>query len=69
MIYGFVFFGIPLLAIIEVCRTLRGGSRIFWLVFIIGGFLILPILGLFFSAIFFIFKKRFVAAQRRYRKP
>jgi hypothetical protein len=57
-------YGLPLWAIVSVCRFLRGGLRIFWVVLIVGGFLFIPLIGLILSVMWFVFKSRFVDWQR-----
>ena len=63
-----VIYGIPIWALISVFRNLRGGFRIFWILLIIAGFFIVPLIGIILSVMFLVFKRRFVAAQSSMRR-
>lgn len=59
-----VYLGVPLLAVIDICRKLRGGSRIGWALLIVVATLFIPLIGLILAILWFVFRRRFIAVQR-----
>lgn len=64
VLIAIVVYGIPILTVVSVCRSLRGGLRVFWVVLIVGGFIFIPLIGIILSVGFLAFKGRFVDIQR-----
>lgn len=59
-----VYIGIPIVAIIDICRKLRGASRIFWALLIAVATFFIPLIGLILAIMWFVFRRRFIAVQR-----
>lgn len=59
-----VYIGIPILAVIDICRKLRGTARILYALLIVVATIFIPLIGLILAIMWFVFRRRFIAVQR-----